>query len=312
MFPIYPEFRQLKVEEKDDYNHFFLQHELPCSDYCFSVVQTWLAYGGPVEVSQLNDKLILVKYRDVLDNSEPEFSYAAIGASGAVDQAVVDILCSLSKEPHSKVIITAPHKAAVEKHLPKNAKLVGDRGLDDYVYSVDDYATLDKPDYRRVRREISLFHREYNDSFHVKELSLESDNSRMAVINNHHIWDKTFQFQNDPLRVEGLIISRIVELAPQLDVRCVMCLYDETPQGVLIFTELKMKEGSFINLHHARFSYNYRYMNDYAFHLLAKHLQPEGIQFINFERDADIPGLRHHKELLKPVKMIHNFDLVVS
>lgn len=312
MFPTYPEFRVLKPDDKDAYNHFYLRHGAPCSDYCFSVVQSWLVYGGPVEVSQLNAELILLKYRDVLDNSHPVSSYTVIGPAAAVDAPVVQTLCELTKQEHSKVIVTEPHKAAVEKLLPAGATLAGDRGLDDYVYSVKEYANLDKPEYRRIRREISLFRREYGEGFRLEELSLESEASRMIVINNHHLWDKTFQYENDPMRIEGLIIAHIVELATELGIRCALCLFNETPQGILIFTKLDMKEASYINLHHARFSYNYKYMNDYAFHLLAEHLQKEAVDFINFERDADIEGLRQHKELLKPVKMIHNYDLVVS
>ena len=74
-------------------------------------------------------------------------------------------------------------------------------------------------------------------------------------------------------------------------------------EGIFLYSELKMESGHYINLHHARFSYEYKFVNDYLWVLLAKHLKTKGVEYINFERDANIEGLRKHKQLLKPKRI---------
>jgi hypothetical protein len=312
MFLTYPHLQDLTVNDIDKYNHFYFLHGVPCSDYCFSVIQTWLDIGGPVKVSLLNKGLILLQYRDVLDNNEPQKSYTIIGASSSVDRKVIDILCDLSKDKTNKIIITQPHKDKVASLLNDNWSLTEDIGLDDYLYSVNDYVDLSKPAYRRIRREIKIFQRTYGVEPILKQVDFRDINVRTQVINSHHSWDDTFKYNNDPDRVEGLVIAKMVELAPKMKVSCIFILVKENVEGLLIFTKLPMKKASYINLHHARFSYNYKFLNDYTFHLLSEYLKKDGVDYINFERDADIPGLRKHKELLKPVRMISNYSMVYN
>jgi hypothetical protein len=280
-------------------------NKLPNSDYCFSVIHTWLAYGGPVEYSELNPSLLLLKYVDVLDNDLPIQNFTLIGDPNTIKQKDIELLIELAKEKTSKVIISEAHAETISSLVPDGVEYVEEDGLTDYLYSVDDYSNLDKPDFRRIRREIRTFHRLYEDTaVSLEEVDLSEDNHKWRVINTHHTWDDTFRFGNDPERTEGIIIARSIELAEHLELKGALIKVNNKVEGVLIYTVVQMNNHKYADLHHARFSYRHKYLNDYAFHLFALHLEPQKFDYINFERDADVPGLRKHKLLLKPAKTI--------
>lgn len=305
MFPKYPEFRILTPDDKDIYNIFYHKLTKPNSDYCFSVIFSWLDLDEDVEVSQISDEFIILKYIDVLDENSKQLYFAPIGG-GPLSEAELKVLKELKqKHKDSKLILTETTKE--ESDLSTNTgSTEKDEDLCDYVYSVEGYANLDSPEYRRVRREISIFNRDYNTKLQLREV----DPTHRAVTNSHHMWDDTFKYNNDPDRLEGLAMARIIDRAPNLDLRCVLCVVDQNPEGFLLFTISTASDGTkYADLHHARFSYRHKYINDYAFHKFAEFLKEEGVKFINFERDAGILGLREHKKLLKPVQMIDAYEL---
>ncbi len=306
MFPTYPSFKLLELKDKQDYNYFYKQCEKPNSDYCFSVIFSWLALGGKVHAASLNHYVILIKYIDVLDANQTQLCYALIGSSKGVNKKVVSNIEKLVRtEPKSKVIVIDSLATKFRKLSSAKFRLSKDPSLCDYIYSVRDYSSLGKAAYRRIRRAKNVFYRRYNLELVLEEISPYD----RILINTHHTWDKTFQYNNDPDRLEGLAIAKIIENAASLDLRCFVCKVNNKIEGILLFTISQASDGRiYADLHHARFSYTHKYINDCAFHLFAQELKKEKVQYINFERDAGVPGLRHHKKLLKPVKMINAYE----
>ncbi len=302
-------FRPVTIEDKAFYNHYFSRQKTPNSDYCFTVVQTWLVYGGAVEAAEVGDHLLLLKYTDVLDLAEPLHNYVLIGEQESIQPSHVDELVRLATLPGNKVIVTQAHKSIVESLLPEGMKLQDELGLQDYVYSVDGYASLNEPMYRRIRREISVFNRDSSGEVQILELDLSARSNKELIVNNHHMWDDTYQYANDPERIEGLIMQRTLINAEKLGVQCAVITVDKQLEGFLIYTEVESDGKRYADIHHARFSYRYRYLNDLSFHLFAKLLKSRGFAYINFERDADIPGLREHKLMLKPVLTLKAYCL---
>lgn len=303
MFPSFPKFRTLTDQDRERYNfYYFLQGE-PNSDYCFSVIQTWLAYSAPVEVSQIDEGLIVIRYKDVLLDNDTTTLYALIGKHKVLDPEKAEIILQLTGD-NSKLVLSAKQLSRIEDHLTPNYLVTSDLGLNDYIYSVTEYSELDKPDYRRIRRELNTFERDYpNTKTQIEEVDINDAAIKTRVINTHHSWENTYKYQNDPDRVEGKIMAKIISESKQLGVNCLLGVINGKTEGIFLYSDLKMTSGHFINLHHARFSYEYKFVNDYLWVLLAKHLKNKGIEYINFERDANIEGLRKHKQLLKPKRI---------
>ncbi len=290
-------------EDRDRYNFYYFLQDEPNSDYCFSVIQSWLAYECPVEVSQVDEGLIVIKYCDVLFENKSTTLYALIGKHQMLTPTEAKKILALTNED-TKLVLSGAQLSKLGNHIDSNFEVTSDLGLNDYIYSVSEYSDLQKPDYRRVRREINIFNREHPDAkIKLTEVDLSDKKNWHRVINIHHCWEDTYKYQNDPERVEGEIIAKIMSDPLNLGVRCVLGTINDEPEGLFIFTNLPMKSGHYINLHHARFSYKYKFMNDIFWVDLAKYLSTEGVEFINFERDANIEGLRHHKQLLKPKHM---------
>ncbi|MEI6480962.1 MAG: phosphatidylglycerol lysyltransferase domain-containing protein [Candidatus Saccharibacteria bacterium] len=303
MFPSFPKFRTLTDQDRERYNFYYYLQGEPNSDYCFSVIQSWLAYSAPVEVSQIDEGLIVIRYKDVLLDNDTTTLYALIGKHKVLDPQKAEIILQLTGGK-SKLVLSAEQLLKIEDHLTPNYLVTSDLGLNDYIYSVDEYSELDKPDYRRIRREMNSFNRDHPDSkTQIEEVDINNDSVKARVINTHHSWENTYKFQNDPERVEGKIMAKIISESKQLGVNCLLGVIDGKTEGIFLYSELKMKSGHYINLHHARFSYDYKFVNDYLWVLLAKHLKTKGVEYINFERDANIEGLRQHKQLLKPKRI---------
>lgn len=302
----------LKLSDKDFYNHFFKQHVLPSSDYCFSVVFSWLVEGGDVKYIQLTSDLIALYYTDVLDNQQDANYMSLIGNPIDIDADIYNLLID---EYHlgTRVVLTEPHMKIASKFVSGNFRFELDKDLTDYLYPVSEHATWEAPDYRRLRRELRTFQRIYeNPEVEVEEIELDSYSARSYVANVHHIWDNTFRFNNDPDRTEGLVIDRILRDAPELGVRALTIKVSGKPEGLMIFTEIAMSDAKYADLHHARFSYKHKFISDVSFHEFAKFLGSETFDYINFERDAGVEGLRNHKLLLKPKKVIQNFTLTTG
>lgn len=307
------EFKELTVDDRDLYNRFYVQHGAQCSDYCFSVIQTWLKFAGPVEYAILNKNLLLLKYIDILDNDNPTSNYVLIGSKRDITFSIVNTICGLTNNKNSKVVVTEPHKQVIENSLSKKYNLQEEEGLHDYIYSVDEYSTLDKPVYRRIRREINIHNRLYpNVKPFIKALDITSGHKAAGLINKHHTWTNTYKFDNDPHRDEGLVMSIGLLEADRLNLQAAGYYANDELSGFFIYTLVPMDGKQYADVHHARFDYKYKFMNDYAFHLLALHLKKQNIDYINFERDADILGLRTHKQMLKPIKMIKNYSITTA
>lgn len=304
-------YEPLLYDKKEFYNAFFQHHGLPNSDYCFSVIQTWLAYGGTVFFKQLTPQLLALRYIDVLDDIPTTEITTLIGAASDITQEhVADLIRWRTESSDNKIIVTESHYSTINSLTPECYRITEDEGLHDYIYSVDGYASLDGPEYRRIRREYSIFQRQYPGALiELNKSDITDTLNKVRLINIHHAWDDTFQYDNDPERTEGLVVDRMLRLSEYLGVECVEIVVDDSVEGLIIYTRVDMDGKTYADVHHARFSYKHRYLNDITFHLLAAKLQIEGYHYINFERDAGIPGLRHHKKMLKPVLTIKGYNL---
>lgn len=303
MFPVFPKFCELTDEDKDKYNFYYFLQDEPNSDYCFSVARTWLAYNGPVEVSQVDEGLIVLRYTDILRDESSIKLHALIGKHQMLTEMQVNkILCELDN--NSQLILSESQLIKIRPAINSHYKITEDLGLNDYIYSVKEYTELTLPEYRRIRREISIFEREYlGVTYDIVPIDLSSEFNKKLVINTHHSWDDTYKYANDPDRVEGEILAKIVTHSDSIGVKGALGIINGKIEGIFIYSELRLKSGSYVNLHHARFSYRYRHLNDVLWVEFAKYVNSIGIDFINFERDVNIEGLRLHKQLLKPKRI---------
>lgn len=309
MFPSYPHFRPLTNEDRERYNFYYFLQDEPNSDYCFSVIQTWLAFECPVEVTQIDEGLIALKYCDVLFDDKNTCLYALIGKEKMLTPKEADKILELTDD-NTRLVLSNSQLKKLEKYIDSSFTITSDLGMNDYIYSVEDYTNLDKPDYRRIRRELNIFNRDHpGAAIELEQVDVTHPANCARVLNIHHTWEDTYKFQNDPERIEGLIMSRILGDAVNLGVNCVIAKINDVPEGIFIYSDLPMKSGHFVNLHHARFSYRYKHINDILWVHFAQFIGKNKAEYINFERDANIDGLRQHKLLLKP-KKINSMHLI--
>ncbi len=304
------EFRKLTIKDKDLYNSFYLKNKLPNSDYCFSVIFSWLDMDEAVNYALLTNDLILLKYNDILDTGKSITNIVTIGNPNSINKDLVNYLINFSSVEENKTIILESQKHIVEELLPENLGLIYEQGLSDYVFSVEGYSNLNSPVYKRIRRSINIFNRDYKTpKIETKLISKLSKDNKKYLLNLHHSWDNTFKFENDPERLEGIALSKSIMFSDDLGIKLSLIRINDIVEGFFLFTEVIIDGNKYADVHHARSSNKYKHFNDYAFHLLGEQLHSLRYKYINFERDADVEGLRQHKELLKPVKMLKAYSL---
>ncbi len=313
MLPKYPYFKDISKNDYDAYMHYYSKHPHPSADYSFAELNTWLSYLEPAKVCSLSKNLLLVYFRDILGSDTDVVNLTTIGNIGELTPEALLFVRNLLIVPRTQLVISEPHLDKIQTMLGDNAQVKYDLGLCDYIYSVKEHSSLADPSYRRIRREINLFKRDNPETdIRLDKIDIHSHRGKVEIINAHHLWDSTFIFGNDPDRAEGNVLANIVAFSEEYNVSALIGKIDDEPQYIYIFSYLNNGGKKYINIHHARSGYKFKNASDYFWHLLSKEMEKEGIDYINFERDANIPGIRRHKELLKPVEIHKMYTVNLS
>ena len=204
-----------------------------------------------------------------------------------------------------KVIATVPETTAQEL-LPlfEQFTIVNDRDNDEYVYSAEMWRSLDGSDIRSLRRKVTTFNKLQPNTF-LQPLDLNASTDIAFIKRQLQAWPHVFS-TNDEDKNEAKILERFFQLSGHLPHYCLGLFVDGALEGFLIYEVLPQQAAAIFN--HVKVSYSYRYMFDFLLHKGAAEL-PATITKINFEQDLGIPGLRLHKQSLKPIDYLKKYTI---
>lgn len=305
--PYFPTFAPINDVKLKDYSQLYsidCQH----ADFTFNNLNNWLNIGDGVSLSNLNGNLVLI-FDNIFDSKVKSMSLAG---THQIDQSIQTIIDYQIENKLSIGLIMVPEETVNGIQDTDRYLLKEDRDNWDYILDTHKLSDMTGNKFRTFRRKVNGFINQYKQ-LNVKsiEIDLTEPHNIKRLTGAMHSWNTTYSvFGNDRQRNEGLAINNGLVNAMKLDVKCLGIEIDNKLESFVIFQVHKDKSIAIAN--HLKCNYSYGNIFDFTTHKLAKYLEKESIELINFEQDLGIEGLRAHKMTLRPLTFYKKFTVLVK
>ncbi|MFO0862781.1 MAG: phosphatidylglycerol lysyltransferase domain-containing protein [Candidatus Saccharibacteria bacterium] len=238
---------------------------------------------------------------DVFDPSNHSFSYTIIGDNEP--ESTFDTFYSQNDNKNVKFHM-------VPEMLVKNInqtlyQVSEDRDSWDYIYNIENFIHLDGPEYRRLRYQIRTFDKENGNNSSLISYNVEDEKDNPVLLSTFKSWKNVYQFGNDPEEIETHAMQERILNYQHIPFNCLQYFYKNKLSGFVIYSYPPQNEYAII--HHLKCSYELEYMFDYIFFEALKLFHKDGKKYLNLEQDLGKPGLRKHKELLRPERYLKKY-----
>ena len=297
----FPSFRKFTTKDIKPYQKLYKASYAPYADISPANLLVWFDINQTLEVSRLDNATIL-RYKNPFDNYEKNYIILEPDISE-------DHVRRIYKLPGKKGIVRIKEQPAnLTKSLKTNPAMLLTGNIDSYEYILDNdlLANLKGGRISRLREDVSFFERN-NDAISVQHMQTITKKDKLRLNNIIDGWSLTVHPNSKDKRpnLERSALKTAIELLDSLK-RQVMILYvGEQPVGITIFTIY----GDTAIIGHIKVDYTFKSAFSYSTHRLARLLLEFGVDYMNFEQDLGIDGLRHHKTLLRPIKMLKKVDV---
>lgn len=293
--PTFPEFRKIRSTDRNWYDAFYSQFDA-YADLSFGNLGTWLNQQDDLEVSTLNDNVIL---RSTIGFMGPEQITTLFGST-KIDETLQTVLKQTSLEVVPEVVV---------KNINDTEPFVieEDPGNHDYILDTSILSNLEGRRLARRRTEIRYFQKTYGEHMELACTKITRDevmlsNLRKAVAEWPHIFDRNMDAEEEIPAFQYLFDN-----CEHADYWCYSFTYKGALSGFIIFQRVPQKE--IVVLNHIKFKDEFKNAYFFAMHTLAKYLKDNNIPYINMEQDLGIEGLRRFKHKLKPVKVLKKYTI---
>jgi len=303
MTPTFPHFVPLTLEDREDYERLVVDYP-PFSDISFTTLHIWWNLEGKLEVSLLNNNLVL-NYFQSFDEKNSGLSLIGIHS---VEESINTIFSQLKAEGKPARLVHVPE--FVVNEILDRAKYGIEEELDynEYILDSEALASLEDPSHGRTRRKVRRFLREVeNRKVEAKELDLSTDESKQALLKAIISWESNQRSDNDPNHTEHQAIAKTMDHANKLGVEHLGLYIDDKLYAVILYHK-SIGETHYI-LNHLKVDYSIPFIFDYMTHHIATKAAHENIKFLNMEMDLGIENLRRHKLGLRPVDFFRKFTI---
>ncbi len=300
--PKFPGFVRITLKDKHWYNEFYKNFP-PYADFSFGNLMNWLNQHDDLEGSNLNGNLVL-RCTNIFMNDERMYCFLGNKRTSSTLESLFEYL-----HLHNEIMkIRGVPETTVNKIRPWSKKrliIQEDRDNFEYILDVNKIAYLSGSDVRKLRREVRTFLKDFGSDVLLREINLKTETA--IEVHNHLLkWERAFS-HNDSSKQEAKVIDMLFANRISLDYGCIGLYVAGILEGIAIYQKIPQKKCVVLN--HIKVSNEYRYMFDFLIFATAGKLKLQGVQYINFEQDLGIEGLREHKLSLKPVDYLKKYSI---
>jgi uncharacterized protein len=295
MIPEFPKFKNLEFGDKADIENFTKQF-LPYSDFNFYSLWSW-NIDNQFAIARIHDNLA-VRFTDYV-SSEHFISF--IGASN-INKTVEDIL-QACEQLHVLPMLKLVPEEEIKSLTDQNFQIVSDRDNFDYIYSVDKIRNFSGSKLSSKRNYAKRFRSKYSSVLKIIDLS---DKQIQAEVKDLFLlWavqkDEPLSFSEHEFQAVCRFLDQgnFSEIIP-------FGLYIENKLIAFWFLE-KVKANYVISHFQKANVIDYIGINPYLMQESANILFKMGIEFINYEQDLGIKGLREGKSDYDPICYLKKF-----
>lgn len=299
MIPLFPQTKKLELSDQEEIKGFIRAYP-PYSDYNF--VSMW-SYDTNhlLELSRLNGNLVL-KFQDYMDFS---LFYTFLGNHKSLE--TIEILLDRAKKDNlDPVLKMVPHSSV--NHLLIDPRFQFEEDIDnfDYIISARDFSQMEGSEYHKKRNMVSRFLREYGENHRIVLLDIAEKTVQVEIVRLFHHWVKIFGKDEKESEHELQAIYKLFEGIADF-------------QLLTFGVEIKGKLVAFLisELIHDRYVVRHFEKPDVRYHGITEFLQREsasffyqkGYEFINYEQDLGLMGLRNAKSLCHPSHFLKKYKI---
>ncbi len=297
MIPEFPQFKKLELSDQKDIEDLTRPFP-PYSDFDF--VSLW-SYDTDhlVEVSTLSGNLVL-KFQDYLDL---EMFYTFLGTNNV--DTVIHTLLAEAKKNGLKPFLKLIPKTCIES-LSGESDLLIQESRDDFDYVIDCHAfsMLVGGEYRSKRQEVYRFLDMYSETAQVEELDLRNKTVQQEILDLFQFWIDNFD--KNPLE-NAHEYKATQKLFSGID-SYEMNAFGLRVEGKLIgYILSRVVNHKYAMLEFGKWNMKYRGCGEFLQREAFVRLEAMGCTLINYEQDLGIEGLRHAKELCKPIFFLKKY-----
>jgi len=294
------DFQKLELKDKERLEA-FVKDYLPFSDFSFLSLFTYNTKGG-VEYCFLNGNLV-VKFEDYVTG---ENFYSLIGKH-KLHETIDTLLAQAKKDGLQSSLNLVPH--SVLEHAPdlhERFTVEEDKDNFDYIVSSLDLAELHPEKLPKKRKLIEDFRQAYPD-LSVRPIDLTDPKNQAAILQMCEDWRVINKKDKTEIEAEFSAIKRLLKNAHHFPNLYAVGVYDKDKLVAFNTYEVATHGHGISSFQKA----DRKYRGIYAFltHEMAKSMHELGCQYINFEQDLGIEGLRSSKASWHPVNFLKKYKV---
>lgn len=297
MIPIFPKLSRLTLEHKkhiEAYTHAFA----PYSDFTFISLWTYNT-EDQIEVSSLNNNLV-IKFTDYI-TLKPFYSFIGTNEIKHTIDTLLQDAHQKGYEPYLKLVpeISIVSDAALTKHY----NIKEDLDNHDYVISARHVVELPENIYKRKKYLIERFKRKY-PNYKVEIHDLSKKETHKKLIDVFLQWEKRMHKDRNETENELTAIKRLFESAHLWDVFAITISVDNK---IIAFNTYEKAHGKYGISSFQKADKSFTGVYSVLTHEATKHMHSLGCDYINFEQDLGIEGLRLSKSRWKPAHFLKKY-----
>ncbi|MEI8130112.1 MAG: phosphatidylglycerol lysyltransferase domain-containing protein [bacterium] len=303
MIPQFPEFKKLELSDKDEIENFTHQFP-PYSDFNFVSMWTW-DVRGDMAVSYLNNNLI-VRFSHYL--TEDSF-YSLIGKNELTKtvEALKDYVCSLDTSCKELKLIPEIVANLID---PEKFEKIEEPDQFDYIYDLKVLSSFSGGHFASKRTAMNKLMRTC-PTLRAEILDINDEKTKFNIKKINIAWMR-YKAEKDPydeVRNELIAIDRFLAVPEHRNIVTVGVFIDDQIVGYHL-AEIVDDVNAICHYVKADFSHNGIY--DYMMKETARILIEHGCQYLNFEQDLGLEGLKKSKERFSTGIFLKKYKIVLE
>jgi hypothetical protein len=297
MIPQFPEFKKIEITDQEEVTNFTKNYPV-YSDFNFISLFCWDT-DDRRQFSMLNNNLV-VRLTD--DISGKEF-FSFLG-NNQVPETIRSIFKYAKKQNIRPILRMIPQEtinfcSAEELRV----EIKEDRDNFDYVYSVNEIASLEGGKYSRQRRLAKRFESQYGDSCEVKVVEL-NDSAELSVITN--VWEKWNSVRESYSKREEKALLKLLKYVDNFNLISIVVFVQEKPIAFMI---AQICNESTAVSHFGKADYHFTGVFSFLMREASKKLRERNCDLLNLEEDLGLGQIRLMKEQYRPISFMRKYSL---
>ena len=298
MIPLFPDFKPIELEDKEELDTYLRLHSPLCSEYTFTNLFAW-APSNDYRIARYGDGFLILR------GAEEERSFLQPLVPNKMDEAISACLYFLRNKVKRPVIERLGEDMIKNVSADRTDIIISeDRDNFDYLYDVKELIELKGKNFHAKRNHLNNFTGRYKYNYLPMTSSIV-----MRCMEFAHEWCNDRECEKDEnLTKEECAVYRMLKYFDDLAVKggvieieggiCALTIGERLNNDTIVIHVEKAKKG---------IPGLYQAINrEFLIH------EAENFKFVNREQDLGIPGLRRAKKSYYPIRMIKKYKIITD